>query len=231
MKFIDWKFVIVSIPKIIEMVPFTLSMLGIALVFGIVIAFAAALCRVHNVRFFNRFFAGYVSFIRGTPFIIQLFLIYYAMPSILFKLGIDINNYSKTFFVILTFVINSGAYISEIFRSALLSVEEGQSEAAYSIGLNGAQTFFLIVFPQAMKMAIPNFGSTLISLIKETSIAFNIGIVDIMGKAKIISGYSYRFFETYVAVAIVYWVINICVELIFGVVNYKINCRGRADNV
>jgi len=119
---------------------------------------------------------------------------------------------------VITFSLHSAAYFSEVIRSAYLAVGQGQLEAAYSIGMGYGQAIRRILLPQAFGIAIPPLGNNVISLLKETSLAFSIGIVDIMGKAQIIIGNNYgiNIFRVYIAVAAFYWVLSMLIETIFG---------------
>jgi His/Glu/Gln/Arg/opine family amino acid ABC transporter permease subunit len=225
---IDLGFALKSIPSILEMMPVTLFMLALSLIFGMVLAFATALSRVYRIPAAWSISAAYVSFIRGTPYIIQLFIVYYVIPSILRSWGINTNGVSKMAFVIVSFSVNSGAYFSETLRASLLSVEKAQTDCAYSIGMSGFQAFIHITLPQALKLALPNFGNSTISLLKETSLAFNIGILDIMGRAKTIGNVSYRFFEIYLSAALVYWGTSIILEFLFRFLETVLDREGRA---
>jgi His/Glu/Gln/Arg/opine family amino acid ABC transporter permease subunit len=224
---IDLGFALRSIPSVLEMLPVTLFMLAASLVFGMLIAFATALCRVYKVPVAQSVSAGFVSFIRGTPYIIQLFIIYYVIPSLLQRAGISTGAITKMSYVIVSFSINSGAYFSETLRGALQSVDKAQIECAKSIGMSDVQTFVHIVLPQALKLALPSFGNSTISLLKETSLAFNIGILDIMGRAKTIGNVSLRFFEIYLAAAAVYWGTSIVLEFLFHFLEYRLDKEGR----
>ncbi|MGL4790518.1 MAG: ABC transporter permease subunit, partial [Anaerotignaceae bacterium] len=132
--------------------------------------------------------------------------------------GININNTHKGVFVISAFVILFSATMAEIMRSAYLAVDKGQTEAALSIGLSPFQAFKIIVLPQAIKYALPNFANSLITLIKEGSLAYTVGLIDIMGKGTLIIGKNYGAYaiETYLALAIIYWIITIVIEKLFN---------------
>ena len=208
-------------PKIAQKIPVTLSILLASLLLGLALAFATALARLYNVRVLRAAAAGYVSFIRGTSF-----LVYYLLPAAVGALGADIAGWSKLTFVILAFALNTGAYLSETLRAAVLSVGRDQYESAYASGLGEARTLFRVVLPQAMRLAMPNFANTVQSQLKETSLAFHIGIIDVMGQARIIGGYSYRFFEVYAAAALVYWGMSLLLELGFAALGRAVNRKG-----
>jgi His/Glu/Gln/Arg/opine family amino acid ABC transporter permease subunit len=225
---IDLGFALRSIPSVLEMLPVTLFMLAASLAFGMLVAFATALSRVYKISLAQNISAAYVSFIRGTPYIIQLFIIYYVIPSALQRFGFSTGGITKMAYVIVSFSLNSGAYFSETLRGALQSVDPAQIECARSIGMSNFQSFIHVVLPQALKLALPSFGNSTISLLKETSLAFNIGILDIMGRAKTIGNVSLRFFEIYLAAAAVYWGTSIALEFLFRFLEYGLDREGRA---
>jgi L-cystine transport system permease protein len=156
---------------------------------------------------------GYTALIRGTPVLLQLFLIFYGVPPLLALAGVDINGWSKTTFAIITFTLNNAAYLSEDMRAAYRSVDTGQLEAALSVGMGRGTALFRILIPQAVTVFIPNLGNSVAALLKDTSIVFTIGVFDLMGKAKLVSAQSFgsKQLEIYIAVSLIYWV---CVILI-----------------
>ena len=166
---------------------------------------------------------GYVAFIRGTPPLLQLFLVFYGLPQVLGSIGIDINDWDKVVFAIITFSLNSGAFLSEIMRSSYLAVDIGQKEAALSVGMTNIQMLRRIIIPQAFDVAIPNLGNLVISLLKETSYVFTIGIIDIMGRAKLIgsNGYGVRQLESYIGLALIYWFMCIIIEKSIALYEYR----------
>jgi ABC-type amino acid transport system permease subunit len=160
----------------------------------------------------------YVSFMRGTPLLVQLFLSYYGLPLVLRYLGesygwqIDISQVPAIVFMYVSFSLNVGAYLSETIRAALISVSKGQIEAAASVGMTTTQTLRRIIIPQAAVVAIPNMGNTFIALLKDTSLAFAASVPEIMGQAKITAARTSNFFEAYIIAALMYWIICIVFE-------------------
>lgn len=183
---------------------------------GGLIGFVIAIIRINQFKYFHGLCIAYVSFIRGTPLVIQLFLIYYGLPILLKLAGFGnlISEIHPIYFVYFTFSINAGAYLSETLRSAILSVHKGQNEAAYVIGLSKTQTMLSVILPQAMRVALPNLGNQFIVLLKETSLAFLVSVPEIMGQAKILAGRTSQFFEVYIAAAILYWCLCLLIERI-----------------
>ena len=151
-----------------------------------------------------------MSFFRGTPPIVQLLLIYFGLPQILpIATGMSAETAS-----ILTFSLNTAAYLAEVFRAALVSVDEGQVEAAMTVGLTYGQTLRGIVLPQAVRNAIPGTGNTFVGLLKNSSLAFTIGVVELLAQGKLFASNSLKFFEAYFAVALIYWALTILYSLL-----------------
>ena len=170
---------------------------------------------------------------RGTPLLVQIFLSYYGIPVMLnilnyrFGTAFSINKIPNMVFVYVAFSLNEAAYMAEAIRAAILSVDRKDIEAAHSIGMTGGQTMRRVILPQAMIVAIPNLGNSVISLVKSTSLAFTIGVMDMMGRAKVISGSNMRFFEVYIGLALLYWVMCIIIEFVVNKLEKKFNIRER----
>lgn len=221
-KIFDFDYMIHSLPAILAHLPVTLLIAIVSMLLGIVLGLITALVRMYKVPFLGRLFAVYVSFIRGTPLLVQLYLVFYGIPKIIYYLQtekhflqqFDVNSVAPEYFALFAFSINLGAYLSETIRSAIASVDQGQFEAADALGLSKTQTMLKIVLPQAAVVALPNIGNTLISTIKDTSLVFVLGVVDIMGQAKIMGARGLAFFEVYVGVALIYWLVCILIEVL-----------------
>ncbi|MBB6633517.1 L-cystine transport system permease protein [Cohnella thailandensis] len=193
-----------------------------AILAGLVIGFLVTLCRMYKVPVLNRLAIIYVSFIRGTPLLVQIYVIYYALPMVAdwagMKLGLPISSADlpPLAFALTAFTIYSGAYLSETIRAALSAVDPGQMEAGYSVGLTTWQTFRRIVIPQAFVVALPSIGNNFLGLIKGTSLAFTVMVIEVMSNAKIAAADGYRYMESYVDAAIVYWLLCIVFERLFA---------------
>ena len=152
---------------------------------------------------------------------VQIMIFYYGIPILLrvineyYGTAINISAIPAIVFMYFTFSLNEGAYLSETIRSALLSVPHGQTEAGYSLGMSTPMVLRRIIVPQALKVALPNFGNNFIGLLKDTSLAFVAAVPEILGQAKIIAGRTNRFFECYLAAALTYWVVCIILEQLF----------------
>lgn len=215
---LDFDYMIGIIPKVATGVPISLLIACVAFIFGILIGFAIALIKIYKIPVLRQIAGVYVSFMRGTPLLVQIFLAYYGIPLVLryleetYGLQTDISQIPAIVFMYVSFSLNVGAYLSESIRSALLSVGRGQVEAAQSIGMTTGQILRRIIIPQAAVVAIPNLGNTFIALLKDTSLAFAASVPEIIGQAKITAARTSNFFEAYIAAALMYWVICIIFE-------------------
>lgn len=191
---------------------FTLPLTLLSFAFGLVIALCCALIRTapsrHPALLPLRFFVrAYVSIIRGTPLLTQLFIIFYALPNI----GIKIDPFPTA---IIALSLNTGAYASEIIRAALLSIAKGQWEAGFTIGMNYRQNFVRIILPQAVRVAVPPLSNSFISLLKDTSLASVVLVPEMMRQANIITSRTYEFVLVYSEAALFYWIICFLLSLL-----------------
>lgn len=197
---------ILGIQKIAEKIPLTLFILVMSAFLGLLLGFLLALPRIYNLPVLRQIASVYITVMRGTPGLILLYVVYYALPVVMKVFGAK-NDISKSTCLIIALTLNSGAFFSEIIRSAIENIPKGQAEAAYTVGMTRTQTLFRILLPQARIKAIPNISNTVLTLFKETALGFYIGLVDVMGQAKILAVNKFMFFEMYLGAAIVYWVI------------------------
>lgn len=226
-KIFDITYVFQSIPLILKTLPLTLYIMILSLIFGFILGLIVTAMKIGKNRIIKTIANSYVAFIRGTPPLLQLFLVFYGIPPAFSAVGIDLSGIDKTTFAIITFTLNSGAFMSEIMRSAYLAVDKGQYEAALSVGMTDFQVVRRIIFPQAFAIAVPSFGNITISLLKETSYVFAIGVIDILGKAKLIGsdGYGVRQLEAFIAVALIYWAISVLIEKSITLYEYMYNSK------
>ena len=168
--------------------------------FGLVLGFALALMRLSQLRLLRWSARAYVSFIRGTPLLVQLFMIYYGLP----QLGIQLDPIPSA---LIGFSLNMAAYLSEILRGAIAAIDRGQWEAAASIGMTGSQTLRRVILPQAARTALPPMGNSFISLVKDTSLAATIQVPELFRQAQLITARTFEIFTLYLAAALIYWVL------------------------
>jgi L-cystine transport system permease protein len=219
-KFIDFDFLIKSIKMIIVYLPLTLELTISSMLLGLIIGLFTALARIYKIAVLKQLSTLYISFTRGTPLLVQLYLVYYGVPRILFIFqtqyglfqNVSVNGIPPEFIAVMAFAFNLGAYLSETIRSAIESVDRGQFEAASSIGMSQTQIMLKIVLPQATVAALPNIGNTLISTVKDTSLVFTITVIDVMAEAKIIGARGLNYFEVYIGVSLIYWITCMVIE-------------------
>lgn len=186
----------ILIPGIKITIPLTL----LSFILGCVIALFLALVQIANVKGLKQFARFYIWIFRGTPLLVQLFIIFYGMPSV----GIILDAFPSA---VIAFALNLGAYNAEIFRSAILAVPNGQEEAAAMIGLNYPQTMIRIVMPQAFRIAFPPLFNSLIGLTKDTSLASSITVVELFTVAQQIAARTYEPLALYCEAAVIYLII------------------------
>ncbi|MGW9129229.1 amino acid ABC transporter permease, partial [Paenibacillus chitinolyticus] len=194
----------------LKYLPLTLVMAVVAMIFAIAIGLVLALITKNRVPVLHQLANVYISFFRATPTLVQLFLIYYGLPQ-LFPSFSALNALTAA---IIGLSIKNSAYLAEIFRAALGSVDNGQLEACLAVGMTKAQAYRRIILPQATRNAIPASGNTFIGLVKETSLAFTLGVAELFAQGKMMASASLKFFEIYLAVAIVYWALTIVYSLL-----------------
>jgi len=169
-------------------------------VLGLLIALAIALMRLSRITLVSGIARVYISIIRGTPLLVQLFVIFYGLPS----LGIKIDPWPSA---IIAFALNVGGYAAEVIRAAILSVPKGQWEAGHTIGMSRAQTLRRIILPQAARVSVPPLSNTFISLVKDTSLASLILVTELFRQAEKIATFTSEFMILYLEAALVYWVV------------------------
>jgi His/Glu/Gln/Arg/opine family amino acid ABC transporter permease subunit len=215
---LDWSFMVDVLPAWARPLPVTLNITVVSMCLALPLALATALVRISRVPVLGQVAALYVSFMRGTPLLVQIYLSYYGLPKYLNWLGdrygwsLDVSGIPAVAFIYLAFTLNVGAYASEIVRAAIEAIDRGQMEAALSVGMTRWQGMRRIVLPQAFTIALPSLGNSVIALVKDTSLAFLVSVVEVMGEAKIQGARGLQFFEVYLAAALVYWVVCIVIE-------------------
>lgn len=211
----DINYVFDFLPKLLSYLHITLFIVASSILLGVIIGFMVALPRLYNVPVLKRISQVYVSFFRGTPILIQLFLIYYGLPELLKLVHVDTSRTDVLVFVILTYALNSGAFISEAIRAAVNAVDRGQMEAAYSVGMSSYKAFTRIVLPQALSISVPILANLVIANLKDTSLAFTLGAMEMTGKSQTLGLATQHFVETYIALSLIYFVISTLLERMF----------------
>lgn len=228
-KLFDFELVFTRMPAILSYLPVTMQLVLCSTVLSLIVGFLVAVTKIHRVPVLRHFSAFYVSFARGTPSIVQLYLIFYGFPMLLRAMntywGTDFNTAAPSMLcAIIAFTFNEGAYASENIRAALESVDRGQREAALSIGMTPLQAFFRIILPEALVVALPPLGNSFIGSIKNTSLAFTCAVVEMTAGAKLLASRDYRYFEMYVSLALIYWAITFLVSRALIWAERKLRC-------
>lgn len=215
--------------KLIPFLRITFIVLAGSVFFGLFLGIFLAKFRLGKNKVLNRLAGIYITAVRCTPGIVMLFIIYYGIPRIFDSFGININDIPKEFFVIFALGLLFSTSAAEILRSAYLTVSQGQYEAAVTIGLTDFQAYRRIIFPQLFVVALPNFGNSFIGILKEGSLAYSIGLIDIMGKGNLIiaSRHGGNTLETYVSLAFLYWFIVILFENLFLFLEKKFTLKNK----
>jgi len=192
--------IIDSLPSLLKATLMTMFLAGISIAIALTIGFVTAIVRIIKVRFLNRIAGIYVSLIRGTPLLVQIFVIYYGLPQI----GIALDPISSG---ILALSLNAGAYLSESFRASILAVDNGQMEASMSMGMTYAQALKRIILPQSLRIAIPTLSNSFIVLIKDTSLVSVITVTELLQMSSLIIAKTFEPLTIYLIAAAIYWVL------------------------
>lgn len=206
-------------PDLLQGVILTLELTVVALAVGLLFGLPAALARVYGGRGLRSIALAYIEIFRGTPLLVQLFIVYYGLPD----LGLTFSRMAAAF---ITLGMNSGAYQAEYFRGAIQAVGSGQMVAARAIGMSQMQAIRYIVLPQALRLALPAWSNEAVSMIKYTAVVFLIAVPDLMGKAKILAGRYFNPIEIYLTVALIYIVLVAAATWIVRTVEIKMQTPG-----
>lgn len=184
--------------------------------FGLLLGFGLALLRLYAFWPLQWLARVYVSFFRGTPLLVQLFMIYYGLP----QLGIQLDPLPAA---LIGFSLNMAAYTAEILRAAIASIDRGQWEAAASIGMCRAQTLYRAILPQAARTALPPLGNSFISLVKDTALAATIQVPELFRQAQLITARTFEIFTMYLAAALIYWLLASVLAYFQGRLEHRVN--------
>lgn len=235
-KLFDFNQVIKNIPELLRYLPITLELAFLATFIGLILGLLLAVIKMKEIPILKQLAAVFVSIIRGTPVLVQLYIVYFGVP-MLFKFlnqkyGTDLAVAQIPGFVyaVLALGLNSSAFSAELIRSALMSVNKGQLEAANALGMTYGQALRRIIIPEAMTIALPTIGNSLISAIKGTSLAFTCAVVEITAQGKIIGGRDYRYFEVYCSLAIIYWLVTVVIEQALKFAERKLALPDQVEN-
>lgn len=203
-------------PILLRYLPLTLGMAAAGMVLALVLAAGLAVIRVLRIPGLNAVTLLFISFFRGTPLLVQLFLFYYGLPQVMAFLT-AIDGITAT---IMGLTLHFSAYMAESIRAAIIGVDRSQTEAALSIGMTNGQLMRRIVLPQATRVAVPTLMNYFIDMIKATSLAFTLGVTELMGATQKEASGSFLYFEAFIVVALIYW----------GIVELMAWCQRRLEH-
>ncbi|MDQ0495730.1 amino acid ABC transporter permease [Paenibacillus brasilensis] len=191
-----------NVPFLLKGAYYTLYITIVSMLFGLIIGLVVAVARLKGNRPVRWLSRSYVSIIRGTPVLVQIAVIYYGLDDY----GISFGSLTA---VCLALSINTGAYLSETFRGAILAVPQGQTEALYATGMSPGQTMWRIILPQAVRIAIPPMGNTFVGMLKETSLVSVIGVSELMRQAQLLQAQYLRYMPFLLEIGLMYWIMSI----------------------
>lgn len=203
MDVLNIEYMIGLVPVLLRYLPLTLQLAGIGMVLALILACLFAVVRVLRIPVLNQLTVVFISFFRGTPLLVQLFLFYYGLPQLVSALTV-IDGITAT---IMGLTMHFSAYMAESIRAAIVGVDRSQTEAALSIGMTNGQLMRRIVLPQATRVALPTLMNYFIDMIKATSLAFTLGVTELMGATQKEAAGSFLYFEAFIVAAIMYWVV------------------------
>lgn len=218
----DWNFVAEIFPSLLKGAVLTIELTLVAITVGTFIGLVASLMRVSGIKALKWLSASYIDFFRGTPLLVQIMIIHYALPQVF---GYKPNAYISGFVAL---SINSGAYVAEIFRAGIQSIDPGQMEAARSLGMTYPQAMLYIVLPQAFKVSIPPIGNEFIALLKDSSLVAMISLPELMTQAKWIVGRRPKTMETYLSAAFIYLIMTMTISQLVAYTERRLKTNDRS---
>ena len=234
---LEFSFMVETFFEMLKYVPITLFLAVTSMLLASMLGLISATLQLKQIPILKPMADAYLLIGRAVPTMVMLYIVYFGLPVLLMafteKTGINTGyqHVPPMVFAIVGLTFHTGAYLSEIFRAAILSVEKGQMEAALSIGMTWFQGLHRIVFRQAAVFAMPLLANQFLGLIKSTSIVFTITVIELLGGAKIACAENYRYLETYLVVALMYWAISIVFEKLFLVAERKLGFFKNGVNI
>ncbi len=227
MQLFKWDLFFGVFPELLSRLYLTLIIVIVATLLGFLLGALFAMIRVRRVPVVSQVTAVLISFVRGIPILVLLFLVYIGLPVFFALFGMNINRWDTLFFVLIAYALNSAAFFSEIIRSSVQGVDRRQTEAALSVGLTQFQTFRRIVLPQAVRIALPSFGISIVNLLKDTSLAYTVGVIDIVGIISSIRIRTSRSLEAYAAAGVIFFALSFLLERGFSALNERLGDPSR----
>ena len=218
--------VLSALPQLLEFLDITLLVGISSIVLGSLLGAGLAWAKLSQSKILNYLAQLYIYIMRCTPSIVMRFIVFYGLPALVEAVFEEnIHDMDRAVFAIIAFTLLFSAYVSEIFRAAYKAVPQGQYEAAISIGISPWGAFWHIMLPQTAVLALPNFGNSVINLLKEGALAYTIGLIDMIGKGNLIIAQNFGAYgiEIYLACMIIYWLMSIGIEKAFGLLEQRLD--------
>jgi His/Glu/Gln/Arg/opine family amino acid ABC transporter permease subunit len=219
--------IIEALPNLLLGALVTLRLTAFSVLLGMILGTLIGIARLSPNRIIRLLSRAYIDFFRGTPLLVQIFMIYFGIPALANGLGVQFS-FSQLAAAVTALTLNSAAYIGEIMRGGIQSIEPGQWEASQSLGLGPVQTMRYVVFPQALRRMIPPLGNEFITLLKDTSLVAVIGFEELFRRGQLIVAQNYRAFEIYISVALVYLVLTLLSSQLFSLIEWWMNPASRS---
>ncbi len=208
-----------SLPKLLDGLSTTLFLTFLSLILGFLLGISLALGRIYTPKIISWLCIGYIEIIRGTPLLVQLFILYFGLPSV----GIRITPITAA---VIGLSLNSGAYQAEYLRGSIQSIKSGQMIAARALGMTKTQAVVHVILPQALRISIPAWSNELIYLLKYTSIAYIIQVVELTAEGKFIAANTFRYLEIFTMIAIIYLSLTVLFTEIIDRIEHRIRIPG-----
>lgn len=215
----DYHYMLGLFPILFKYLGTTMGMAVIGMFFALILAIVIANIRIFEVPVLNSICQLYISFFRGTPLLVQMFLFYYGLPQLIPAL-VGMNAFTAA---VIALTLHFASYMTESIRASIIGIERSQMEASLSIGMTTYQAMTRIILPQATRIAFPSLVNYFIDMIKSTSLAFTLGVVEIMSTAQTEASSSFKYLEAFLAVALIYWAIVVIMTRLQGMAERKLN--------
>lgn len=215
-------YIIDALPALLQGATVTLMLTAFSASIGLVLGTLFAIARLSAFRPLRITARAYVDFMRGTPLLVQIFMIYFGIPALSNNLGIDFR-FNQFWAAVAALSLNAAAYLAEVIRAGIQSMDQGQWEAAEAMGMGQLQTMQYIIFPQAFRRMIPPLGNEFITLLKDTSLVAVIGYQEMFRNGQLIVANTYRAFEIYFAVAVLYLVLTLASAQVFVWLEHRLD--------
>lgn len=220
---LDLSIITDNLPLLITGAGITLEITAFSVGIGLLIGMVVGIAKLSKFTLIRALASVYVDFIRGTPLLVQIFLVYFALPKLL---GTRIDPFVAA---VTACSINSGAYIAEIFRGGIQSIDKGQFEAARALGLNWFKMMRFVILPQAFKRIIPPLGNEFIAMLKDSSLVSVIGFEELTRTGQLVIARTYAVFEIWIAVAILYLIMTVCISRLVSLLEKRFNTGKRSS--